>query len=197
MKPDDIPGPSPLLTASQTLRSPDVPPITSTSRSDIHLTLQRCHHTFRERLNSSKTKGLHWGSIHRWGNAGEHREGCVVESWSPRKKNLLQINLTLNCWCFSGDPRGVPQSWPKLFPIRDAFAHWPGRGCPTPVQAPASWVPVLFHEVSLSWPWIKHPIFRAMRMATEQQGFLFCFVFIFKFSRIRDTLRSLEGGVFP
>lgn len=100
----------------------------------------------------------------------------MAESWNPPKKNFLCRSLILKWWCFRGDPRGIPQFWWKLFPIREVFAHWLSCGCPLTVQVPPSWVPVLCHEMSLSWSWTEHPVFRAMIMATERQGFFFVFI---------------------
>lgn len=99
-----------------------------------------------------------------------------AEPWRP-PKNPLRRSLTPDYLCFRGGPREAPSFWQVISNLR------------------YSWAPVLFYKASLSWPKTKHPTDKAMRMATEKQGFgiFFCFVFIFKIF-LSKSHTVLSGG---
>lgn len=122
---------------------------------------------------SSKTKGLHWGSLHRWENAGEHNEGWVTEWWSPPKRNLFQRRLTRLLVPQWGGQRSSHNSDRSCF-ASDMILPTDSALVVLSYPSPLGSGPILRSITKLT---LKRTSYGARRMATEQQGFCFCLYF--------------------
>lgn len=144
--------------------------------------ITECYLTPGGRLNSSKTKGAlfigeeiqgKWGRLCCW----------ILEPTKEASPEKLDYRLLVLQW---GDQRSPPAP-PHPPPILTEVISNQRCSCPLtqpwfPYPAQASWVLVLFYEISLSWPWIKQST-DVWEWLQNSRGFWSLFLFLYFFKR--------------